>query len=170
MGVTRGGRNRYLSYTGYVDDPRLVVDFLNTLNVEEDTDVLAAEPVWRRWTAERGLRADALEYARATRAALRAAVGDPDATPGRASAAIHVELAPGGPALVATGAVGAVLAAAARLAVLGDWKRVKICPADDCRWAFYDQSRNRSRTWCSMSVCGNREKARSWRKRVHSPE
>jgi predicted RNA-binding Zn ribbon-like protein len=170
MEVTSEGRNRYSSYTGYVDDPRLVVDFLNTLDAEEDTDVLTHEPTWQRWAAERGLRANAPRDARAVRDALRAAVGDPDATPGRAGAVIRVELAPDGPALVATDAVGAVLAAAARLAVLGDWKRVKICPADDCRWAFYDQSRNRSRTWCSMSVCGNREKARSWRKRTHSPE
>ena len=32
---------------------------------------------------------------------------------------------------------------------------------------FYDQSRNRSRAWCSMEVCGNREKARSFRVRHH---
>jgi predicted RNA-binding Zn ribbon-like protein len=67
--------------------------------------------------------------------------------------------------LVADNAVGAVLAAAARLAALGHWRRMKICPADDCLRAFYDHSRNRSRTWCSMSVCGNREKARAWRGR-----
>ncbi|MFD2418363.1 CGNR zinc finger domain-containing protein [Amycolatopsis pigmentata] len=153
-----------------MDDPRLVVDFLNTLDVEDDTDVLADEQAWRRWTAERGLMPSPSKEARGVRTALRAAAGDPDAAAGAVRAAIDVELGPEGPALVATGAVGAVLAAAARLAVLGDWKRVKICPADDCRWAFYDQSRNRSRTWCSMSVCGNREKARSWRKRAHSPE
>jgi predicted RNA-binding Zn ribbon-like protein len=50
-----------------------------------------------------------------------------------------------GPVFTADNAVGAVLAAAARLAVLGEWERVKICPAGDCLWAFYDQSRNRSR-------------------------
>lgn len=153
-----------------MDDPGLVVDFLNTLDVEKNVDVLAHEPAWQRWTAERGLVASSLNEARAARAALRAAVGDPDAPPGPVRAAIDIELRPGGPALVADGAVGAILAAATRLAVLGDWKRLKICPADDCRWAFYDQSRNRSRTWCSMSVCGNREKARSWRARVRSPE
>ena len=42
---------------------------------------------------------------------------------------------------------------------------VKACPADDCRWAFYDRSRNRSGTWCDMSDCGNRAKARAYRKR-----
>lgn len=40
------------------------------------------------------------------------------------------------------------------------WSRVKVCARDTGRWAFYDASRNRSGTWCSMQVCGNREKMR----------
>ncbi|NVD38364.1 CGNR zinc finger domain-containing protein [Ensifer sp. HO-A22] len=36
--------------------------------------------------------------------------------------------------------------------------RLKICP--NCGWLFLDRSRNRSRTWCDMAVCGNRSKAR----------
>ncbi|MCA1490010.1 CGNR zinc finger domain-containing protein [Sinorhizobium alkalisoli] len=36
--------------------------------------------------------------------------------------------------------------------------RLKICP--NCEWLFLDRSRNRSRTWCDMAVCGNRSKAR----------
>ncbi len=47
----------------------------------------------------------------------------------------------------------------------GTWQRLKICPADDCRWAFYDASKNRSGAWCSMSDCGNRAKARAFRQR-----
>ena len=78
---------------------------------------------------------------------------------------VAVQLTGGAPRLVADDVAGAVLAAASRLAVRGVWERVKICPADDCRWAFYDRSRNHSRTWCSMQVCGNREKARAWRRR-----
>lgn len=50
----------------------------------------------------------------------------------------------------------------------GTWRRLKACPADDCRWAFYDRSRNRSGTWCDMSECGNRAKARAYRER-HQP-
>ncbi|WP_229874538.1 CGNR zinc finger domain-containing protein [Amycolatopsis deserti] len=145
-------------------DVSLVVDFLNTLDVEDDTDVLTNAAGWRGWSQERGLEAGSLSAARSARAALRAAVGDAlDAAP--LAVPVTIELAPGGPALAARDAVGAVMAAAARLAVLGEWARVKICPADGCRWAFYDESRNRSRTWCSMRVCGNREKARSWRQR-----
>lgn len=39
-----------------------------------------------------------------------------------------------------------------------DTERLKICP--NCEWLFIDRSRNRSRTWCDMAVCGNRAKAR----------
>ena len=38
--------------------------------------------------------------------------------------------------------------------------RIKACPAEGCGWIFIDQSRNRSRRWCDMQSCGNREKAR----------
>ena len=37
-------------------------------------------------------------------------------------------------------------------------ERLKICP--NCQWLFLDRSRNRSRTWCDMAVCGNRTKAK----------
>jgi predicted RNA-binding Zn ribbon-like protein len=58
------------------------------------------------------------------------------------------------------------IAAIVREAMLsGDWSRLKVCPADDCLWAFYDRSRNRSRTWCSMEECGNRAKVKSFRER-----
>jgi predicted RNA-binding Zn ribbon-like protein len=58
-----------------------------------------------------------------------------------------------------------VLAIVARAQADGSWSRLKACQAEDCHWAFYDSSRNRSRTWCSMSVCGNRAKARAYRAR-----
>jgi len=47
----------------------------------------------------------------------------------------------------------------------GTWERLKICAADSCRWAFYDASKNRGGHWCSMQVCGNREKNRAYRAR-----
>jgi predicted RNA-binding Zn ribbon-like protein len=52
-----------------------------------------------------------------------------------------------------------------RVQALGGWARLKACPAEDCEWAFIDSSRNRSRTWCSMDVCGNRSKTRRYRSR-----
>jgi predicted RNA-binding Zn ribbon-like protein len=58
------------------------------------------------------------------------------------------------------------IAAIVREAMLsGEWARLKVCPADDCLWAFYDRSRNRSRTWCDMSDCGNRAKVKAFRAR-----
>jgi predicted RNA-binding Zn ribbon-like protein len=65
--------------------------------------------------------------------------------------------------LVADDVVGELLAIVARAQADGTWPRMKACPA--CGWAFYDRSRNRSRTWCTMATCGNRAKARSYRAR-----
>lgn len=41
-----------------------------------------------------------------------------------------------------------------------DRERVKVCAGEDCGWLFVDRSRNIARRWCSMSDCGNRDKAR----------
>lgn len=41
-----------------------------------------------------------------------------------------------------------------------DLRRVRECSGTDCRWLFLDTSKNRTRQWCSMQSCGNREKAR----------
>jgi predicted RNA-binding Zn ribbon-like protein len=65
--------------------------------------------------------------------------------------------------LVADDVVGELLAIVAHAQADGTWQRMKACPA--CGWAFYDRSRNRSRTWCTMAICGNRAKARSYRAR-----
>ena len=45
----------------------------------------------------------------------------------------------------------------------GTWPRLKACR--NCRWSFYDYSPNRSATWCSMQLCGNRTKTRRYRRR-----
>ena len=45
--------------------------------------------------------------------------------------------------------------------------RVRECEADDCGWLFMDHSKNRSRRWCDMKTCGNREKARRFYQRSH---
>ncbi|EHR59251.1 Zn-ribbon-like motif containing protein [Saccharomonospora cyanea NA-134] len=146
----------------------LVLDFLNTRDVEAGTDVLRGERDWEAWAAARGLTADPLPEAVRAREALRAATGDREAD-GDTAPAVHISVRASpsvdGVVFEAYTAVAAVYAAAARLTALGEWGRVKICPADDCRWAFHDRSRNRSRTWCSMRVCGNRQKARAFRQR-----
>jgi predicted RNA-binding Zn ribbon-like protein len=61
--------------------------------------------------------------------------------------------------------VAGVLAAVAEAMADGSWSRLKACRSDTCQWAFIDAARNRSRQWCDMAVCGNREKARRFRSR-----
>jgi predicted RNA-binding Zn ribbon-like protein len=65
----------------------------------------------------------------------------------------------------ATGGLGQILTAVHASMAEGSWSRLKACRADDCLWAFVDHAKNRSRAWCSMRVCGNREKARAFRER-----
>ena len=58
-----------------------------------------------------------------------------------------------------------VLRSAADLLTSGDLARVRECAADPCAWLFVDRSKNRSRRWCDMAVCGNRDKVRRHRRR-----
>ena len=53
-----------------------------------------------------------------------------------------------------------VVLAAAELLTSGEPARLKLCGGHDCSWLFLDQSKNRSRRWCSMQDCGNRVKAK----------
>jgi predicted RNA-binding Zn ribbon-like protein len=47
----------------------------------------------------------------------------------------------------------------------GSWSRLKVCGNPECRWVFYDRSRNQQGRWCEMTVCGNRLKNRAFRAR-----
>ncbi|HEY4388502.1 MAG TPA: CGNR zinc finger domain-containing protein [Ktedonobacteraceae bacterium] len=47
----------------------------------------------------------------------------------------------------------------------GSWARLKACRNDRCQKAFYDTSKNRSGSWCSMARCGSRFKASAYRHR-----
>jgi predicted RNA-binding Zn ribbon-like protein len=49
----------------------------------------------------------------------------------------------------------------------GTWWRLKVCSFDECEWAYYDQSRNRSRSYCEFG-CGNKVKTRAYRARQRS--
>jgi predicted RNA-binding Zn ribbon-like protein len=46
-----------------------------------------------------------------------------------------------------------------------DVSRLRACANPDCRWVFYDGTRNGTRRWCTMAVCGNRAKLRRYRQR-----
>ena len=63
-----------------------------------------------------------------------------------------------------------LLAIVARSGADGSWDRLKACAGPDCRWAFYDKSRNRSGRWCSMATCGNLHKTRAFRERAKASE
>jgi len=62
------------------------------------------------------------------------------------------------PLLAAARAVGQFL-------VAGSFDRLKICPGHNCAWFFVDLSKNHSRRWCDMAVCGNLAKARRFQGR-----
>jgi predicted RNA-binding Zn ribbon-like protein len=90
-----------------------------------------------------------------------------------------VPLVPGvaadGRLVVLAGGAGDARAALARLVSVvldeqasGRWQRLKACGKDSCRWVFFDGSRNRSSSWCSMSICGNRQKTAAYRRRRRS--
>jgi predicted RNA-binding Zn ribbon-like protein len=168
----------------------LVIDFVNTLDREAGTDGLQTREQLAEWLASEGLLepggpldARALGRARDLREALRALMLANNGTPApgapweqieriarRGSLGVH--FAPNGDVSTAAGAAGADGALARLLEPIatavadGTWKRVKVCPADECEWAFYDRSRNRSAVWCEMAVCGNRTKVRAYRGRA----
>jgi len=54
---------------------------------------------------------------------------------------------------------------AAELLMSEQLDRVRACGAETCRWLFLDTSRNHTRRWCDMKVCGNRMKARRFHER-----
>jgi predicted RNA-binding Zn ribbon-like protein len=41
--------------------------------------------------------------------------------------------------------------------------RVRACGNPECRWLFLDTSKNHTRRWCDMKLCGNRMKARRFK-------
>ncbi len=58
------------------------------------------------------------------------------------------------------GVIWSVAHSAAELLTSERLDRVRECAESRCGWLFLDASRNRSRQWCDMKVCGNRAKAR----------
>lgn len=63
------------------------------------------------------------------------------------------------------GALGSILADVVVASSKGTWARMKICAAEDCRWAYYDHSKSRTGRWCAMETCGNRHKTRRYRRK-----
>ncbi len=143
---------------------------VNSADVENGLDWLPD------WLAERGVEGE-LDRARELREALRALVLANNGFP-LAAHAVHVvndaasrltlqldeerslHVCENGDAL------DAVVAVALGAMIDGTWVRLKACR--NCHWSFYDNSPNRSATWCSMQICGNRTKTRAYRRRQNS--
>ncbi len=81
-----------------------------------------------------------------------------------------LELSHGGFAVASSSplAYGLALSAIAMLTDHREISRVKMCPGGGCGWMFLDESANGRRQWCSMEMCGNREKARRHYARTRS--
>jgi predicted RNA-binding Zn ribbon-like protein len=167
----------------------LVRAFVNTLDLEDGLDELSDPAALERWLRTHDLLRggprpgdEELVAARRFREAIRTLLLGNNGVSVRKEAAVvlgrtaeraglalvfdadgNARLEPAASGV--DGALGRVLAVVAEAMADGSWTRLKACRADDCRWAFYDHARNRSRQWCSMAVCGNRTKARTYRRR-----
>jgi predicted RNA-binding Zn ribbon-like protein len=146
------------------EDAALVVDFLNTVDIDEDFDVLSNEPEYRAWAQAHGLSATRRQTARRLRDALRTLLVDGKAELPRVPLSVTVEGARA-PHVAVEDVVTGVLAAVLALVEREEWARIKLCPNPVCLEAFYDRSKNRSRTWCDMAGCGSTMKSRAYRAR-----
>jgi predicted RNA-binding Zn ribbon-like protein len=168
----------------------LVQDFVNTEIPEWFRDDIATPELLAGWLRDRGLLepdapvgGDDFVAARELRSGLRSlarlnttgeAAGD-DLRVRLASAFSVCELrveadasgrlvpVPAGPP--ARRALAEIAAVVLDAQAAGTWARLKACRKESCAWLFYDGSRNRSSVWCSMSICGNRAKTASYRRR-----
>ena len=167
----------------------LVQAFINTCDIEAGEDDFRDAAAVRRFLSQHGLLGSrvrvtdddhrhALELREALRALAAANNGEPlaastVATLDRSSrrSGLIAGFGPSGEphevptASGANQAFGELLAIVYRAVRNGTWPRLKACHEHGCRWAFYDNSRNRSSTWCAMAICGTRAKMRTYRAR-----
>jgi len=165
----------------------LIEAFVNTVDIEDGAEELVSPEALAAWLAAHELEVESVghddlaaavalrEHLRALLLANNGAALDPEVPAALNAAAerarLTVALDAGGRASVEPRAdgidrvAGRLLGIVARAQADGTWERLKACPWHTCQVAFYDHSRNRSRTWCSMAVCGNRAKAQTYRRR-----
>jgi predicted RNA-binding Zn ribbon-like protein len=170
-------------------DLGLVQAFVNTLDMEPGSEELEDPRSLHDWLVSKGLMEGAqsvgdpdLKHAIALREAMRSVIGGNSglriypidlATLNEAATASrlrmkfgadgHARLEP--EAVGAVGAMGRLVASLYAAMQTEEWDRLKLCGSGTCRWAFYDRSKNHSSRWCTMASCGNREKARRFRRK-----
>lgn len=167
----------------------LVQGFVNTRNIMHGYDLLEDVEGTAAWLSERGLldegarldeseRGRIVEFREGLRGLLLAHNGGTVGTVGAFNelaedALLRVRfdgdgvpgLLPAGSGTAAGGVMARLLVAAAGASSGGAWRRLKACHNEGCLWAFYDGSKNRSGSWCTMDVCGARAKMRAYRRR-----
>lgn len=164
---------------------RLIRDFVNTVEFQEDDERLTGPDDLRDWLVGRQLldpgavaTGDDLDFAITLREGLRGVLelhaghdADPSAIrrlndaladlPVRVSFRVDETGATEAFGLVPAGgdavrrALASMLDAVRQSTEDGTWPRLKACARQSCRWAYYDHSRNRSSRWCTMAGCGN---------------
>jgi predicted RNA-binding Zn ribbon-like protein len=156
------------------DVPKAAPDALRDVQLFINSVDLHNEAEWLpEWLDERGLGGD-YERARELREALRSLVLANNGVPpdraavdvvNRALASVVLAVDSSGQLVLggAGDAIDRVVRAVVAAMLDGSWERLKACP--NCHWSFYDYSPNRSATWCSMQLCGNRKKTREYRRR-----
>jgi hypothetical protein len=157
----------------------LVRSFANTVDPEHGREAMHSPAQLRDLLVDLGLLAPGVHVSAADLAAahdlrdrLRALAAANNGVPTdaalEAELVVHVDDGGGAlqpPARDVAGALAELVGIVYTATVDGTWPRLKACRSDVCRWLFYDRSRNRSGVWCSMAVCGNRTKTRSYRAR-----
>ena len=157
------------------DVPKAAPEPLRQVQLLENSVDLEHELDWLPdWLGEHGLGEQDRERAAELREALRALVLanngirlEQSALDVLNGAAAHISVVVEEDASLRFAAAGdtldRVVAIALSAMLDGSWARLKACR--NCRWCFYDYSPNRSATWCSMQLCGNRKKTRAYRTR-----
>ncbi|OEJ23645.1 hypothetical protein AR457_03185 [Streptomyces agglomeratus] len=174
-----------------------VLTFVNTRAIDGSREELLDGAALTEWLRREELAAPASLVTDADAAAARelrdalvcvllAHAGEPDADQSRADAEEHLrrsaELYPLAPVITASGvhlaptsggvpgALAQLLAAAADVALRGDWMRLKACRNPPCHLGFYDRTRNSSAAYCSPNRCGAQVAMRSYRSRKAKQE
>lgn len=166
------------------EDRDLLLQFLWT---RDETDAIGTPEQLREWLAGLGLLDSSetvsdgdVRLARHFRAAMRSLCAAHNGYPVdprtaecvdeiNALAPLKVTIPAGGGLAVEAGgrgvprALSTLLAIAYKATAAGEFGRFKTCKG--CGWAFYDETKNASRKWCDMGLCGTRSKMRAYRER-----